>query len=93
LWFLAVASAQQPCTTDARHVVNELYRHMLERSAGSDSDGWVQQLQNGTTVREIVRQIAKSPEHTQRFYNPNDGSAANERARGDAVPAHPRPAA
>ena len=28
-----VAAAQQPCTTDARRVVDELYRHMLERSA------------------------------------------------------------
>ena len=28
----ASASAQQPCTTDARHVVDEMYRHMLERT-------------------------------------------------------------
>jgi Ca2+-binding EF-hand superfamily protein len=75
-----VASAQQPCTTDARHVVNELYRHMLERSAGPDSDAWVQQLQSGTTVREIVRRIAKSPEHAQRFYNPGEGAVAHEHA-------------
>jgi len=34
----AVAAAQQPCTTDARNVVNELYRHMLERQADPASD-------------------------------------------------------
>ena len=31
LLFPSVAAAQQPCTTDPRQVVNELYRHMLER--------------------------------------------------------------
>ena len=75
-----VALAQQPCTTDARHVVDELYRHMLERSADAGSNGWVDQLMRGTTVREIVRQIAASPEHQQRFYNPGEGAQANERA-------------
>ena len=80
--FPAVALAQQPCTTDARHVVDELYRHMLERSADPGSAGWVDKLQSGTTVRDIVRQIATSPEHVQRFYNPAEGAVANERAVG-----------
>jgi Ca2+-binding EF-hand superfamily protein len=76
-----VALAQQPCTTDARQVVNELYRHMLERSADPSSAGWVEKLQNGTaTVRDLVRNIANSPEHAQRFYNPGEGSMAHERA-------------
>src|SRR5258706_15583561 len=78
----AVAFAQQPCTPDARHVVDDLYRHMLERSADPSSAGWVDKLQSGTTVREIVRQIATSPEHMQRFYNPAEGAVANERAVG-----------
>lgn len=69
-----VAAAQQPCTTDARHVVDELYRHILERSADAGAQGWVDRLNNGTTVREVVRQIAKSPEHLQRF---NEGANAN----------------
>ncbi|MBI4263322.1 MAG: hypothetical protein HY657_03015 [Acidobacteria bacterium] len=48
----SVAAAQQPCTTDANHVVAELYRHMLERSTDSDSAHWVQQLERGRlTVR------------------------------------------
>lgn len=64
----ALASAQQPCTTDARQVVNELYRHVLERSSDPSAEHWVQQLASGNaTVREVVRQIAMSPEHTQRF--------------------------
>ena len=75
-----VSSAQQPCTTDARRVVDELYRHMLERAADPGSAGWVTRLQSGTTVREIVREIAKSSEHAQRFYNPGEGAVAHERA-------------
>jgi hypothetical protein len=65
----SVALAQQPCTPDARHVVNELYRHMLERQADPGSAHWVQQLESGRlTVREVVRAIAKSPEHRERFH-------------------------
>jgi Ca2+-binding EF-hand superfamily protein len=76
----AVSWAQQPCTTDARRVVDELYRHMLERAADPGSASWVNRLQSGTTVREIVREIAKSTEHAQRFYNPGEGEVAHERA-------------
>ena len=76
------AMAQQPCTTDARHVVDELYRHMLERTADASSQGWVDRLTSGTTVREIVRQIAQSPEHMQRFLNSSEGASANRNAIG-----------
>jgi len=75
-----VAMAQQPCTTDARRVVDELYRHMLERSADAGAQGWVDRLNSGTTVREVVRQIAQSPEHMQRFFNASEGSTANQNA-------------
>jgi len=75
-----VALAQQPCTTDARRVVDELYRHMLERTADSSSQAWIDRLQSGTTVREIVRQIAQSPEHMQRFFNASEGATANQNA-------------
>src|SRR6185436_10462332 len=76
----SLAGAQQPCTPDARRVVDELYRHMLERGADPGSAAWVNRLESGTTVREIVREIAKSSEHGQRFYNPGDGAQAHERA-------------
>jgi Ca2+-binding EF-hand superfamily protein len=69
----SVALAQQPCTTDARQVVNEIYRHMLERGADAGSNAWVQQLERGGTVREVVRAIALSDEHQQRFWRPEAG--------------------
>jgi hypothetical protein len=65
----SLATAQQPCTTDARQVVEQIYRQVLERSADAGSSVWVDRLNNGTTVREIVRSVAKSPEHLQRFGN------------------------
>lgn len=69
-------AAQQPCTTDARHVVNELYRHMLERQADTGSAHWVQQLENGRmTVRDVVHGIATSPEYTQRFIRTEAGES------------------
>jgi hypothetical protein len=76
----AISSAQQPCTTDARQVVNELYRHILERSADAGSQGWADKLQGGMTVRQLAHALVDSPEHMQRFYNPNEGAVANERA-------------
>ena len=69
----SVASAQQPCTTDARQVVNELYRHMLERGADAGSNAWVNHLQQGGTVRDLVRAIALSDEHEQRFWRQESG--------------------
>ena len=76
LMFVPAVASAQPCTTDARRVVDELYRHMLERSADPSSAGMVQQLTNGNvTVRELVRDIATSPEHTQRFYHSSENDA------------------
>jgi Ca2+-binding EF-hand superfamily protein len=70
----AVVAAQQQCTPDAREVVDQLYRHMLERQADAASAGWVQQLESGRTeVRGVVREIAKSPEYVRRFYYTEDG--------------------
>jgi hypothetical protein len=58
--------AQQPCTADAREVVNELYRYMLERQTDRGSAEWAQQLETGgMTVGDVVRQIANSAEHMQ----------------------------
>jgi Ca2+-binding EF-hand superfamily protein len=68
----ALASAQQPCTADADSAVDAIYRQVLERPAGGDGNALAEQLRTGqTSVREIVRQIAKSPEHRQRFLNTN----------------------
>jgi hypothetical protein len=64
----SVASAQQPCTTDANRVVSELYRHIMERAPDAGAQHWVQQLSNGNmTVRDVVRNLVTSEEHRQRF--------------------------
>jgi hypothetical protein len=56
---------------------------MLERQPDAESAQWVRELQSGgLTVREVVRRIANSPEHTQRFLqaDTNDESPAYERS-------------
>lgn len=69
------ASAQQPCTSDADSTVDAIYRRVLERPAGGEGNQRAAQLRNGqTTVRQLVREVAKSPEHRERFLivnNPN----------------------
>lgn len=79
-----LATAQQPCTTDARRIVDELYRHILERSADAASSDMVRRLESGrATVRDLVRELAKSREHTQRFFRTESGeSRPYERAVG-----------
>ncbi len=77
----ALASAQQPCTSDADSTVDAVYRLLLERPAGGEGNARAEQLRSGqTTVREIVREIAQSPEHRQRFLMTN-----NDSARANAV--------
>ena len=72
----SMAAAQQPCTSDARQVVNEIYRHVLERQADARSADWVRQLESGRmTVREVVRAIATSPEYMHRFVYTEPGEA------------------
>jgi len=76
-------AAQPPCTTDARRVVDEIYRHTLERAPDPGSGTHVERLANGSaTVRDLVRLVAKSPEHTQRFFSPGQGRGERERAVG-----------
>src|SRR5688572_3126251 len=78
----SVASAQQPCTTDANRVVSELYRHILERAPDAGAQTWQQQLANGSmTVRQGVRNLVTSQEYMQRFGQPEAGEAVTyERA-------------
>lgn len=62
------ASWAQDCTPDARRVVDAIYRQVLERNANGEGSTAVSQLNSGSTnVRELVRNIAKSNEHRQRF--------------------------
>src|SRR5687768_411647 len=58
----------QTCTPDARAVVDAAYRQVLERPSNGEGGSWVTQLNAGQlSVRELVRSIAKSPEHIRRF--------------------------
>jgi hypothetical protein len=58
----------QNCTPNARQVVDAIYRQVLERNANGEGGTAVTQLANGqTTVRELVRNIANSKEHVDRF--------------------------
>lgn len=81
--FPGVAAAQAPCTPDARRVVDEIYRHMLERAPDPGSATHVERLAaGGTTVRDLVRLVAKSPEHMQRFFPPGQARDEREQAVG-----------
>ena len=64
---LALAPAHawaQQCTTDPGNVIEAIYVQLLERpTANNEGADWAEQLRNGRTVREVVRQIAHSPEH------------------------------
>jgi hypothetical protein len=60
--------AQQPCTTSAPQVVDDIYKQVLERPADPASAGFSRALGSGQlTVREIVERVAQSPEHLARF--------------------------
>jgi Ca2+-binding EF-hand superfamily protein len=73
----ALAWAQQPCTPNADSVVDSIYRQLLQRPAGGEGNARAEQLRNGQiSVREIVRDIAKSQEHADRFLPANDRAQA-----------------
>jgi Ca2+-binding EF-hand superfamily protein len=66
----------QDCVTNARRVVDAIYRQVLERNPNGEGATAVTQLGAGqTTVREVVRSVAKSPEHLMRFM---PGSRSND---------------
>src|SRR6188768_1138759 len=62
---LPVHAWAQQCTSNANTVVDAIYRQILNRPGTPDAKDWVTQLNNGDTVKELVRQIAKSPEHLE----------------------------
>jgi hypothetical protein len=66
----------QDCTTDARRIVDAIYRQVLERPENGDGARDISQLASGqTTVREVVRRVATSAEHVHRFMTGNGASA------------------
>jgi Ca2+-binding EF-hand superfamily protein len=59
----------QDCTSSAPQVVDDIYQQVLERPADQASAALTQALVSGRmTVRDIVAQVAKSPEHAERFF-------------------------
>ena len=75
VWFVAMsgapALAQDPCVTSAPQVVDDVYQHVLKRSADPGSAGLSQQLASGQmTVRDVVAILAHSEEYASRFFWP-----------------------
>src|SRR5687767_931011 len=67
---VAPASAQS-CTNDAGQIVDSLYRQILEREPDATSRQFVPQLAGGrTTVRQLAAELAKSPEHRAKLWEP-----------------------
>jgi hypothetical protein len=76
------ALAQQPCTTDARYVVDQTYRAVLERGADRGAASQISRLQAGTaTVRDIVRELAQSREHTSQSGRRGDPAGDEQTVR------------
>jgi hypothetical protein len=71
----SLARAQDYCTANAESVVDAVYRQVLERPVGGEGAELAARLDVGKiSVKEIVRRIAKSPEHRQRFLLPGGRS-------------------
>ena len=59
----SLAVAQQPCTADARQVIEQVYRQVLERSADPRASDWLDQFEQGrygSRNRSRHRQIART---------------------------------
>jgi Ca2+-binding EF-hand superfamily protein len=62
-------AAQGDCVPNAARLVDDIYQQVLERSADRSSAPLTEGLAAGRlTIRDIVRQVASSPEHGERFF-------------------------
>jgi hypothetical protein len=66
----AVPSSAQTCTTDAGEVAAALYRQILEREPDNSSQLAPQLAARRLTVRQAVAELARSPEHRVRLWEP-----------------------
>lgn len=65
----AAAEPQSNCEPNPAKVVDDIFHQVLERPADPASAGMTQSLAAGTTtVRQIVAQVAKSPEHAEKVF-------------------------
>jgi hypothetical protein len=66
---IAAPATTAECVSNPARVVDDVYQQVLERSADEASAGMTQALASGRmTVRDIVAQVAKSPEHGEQFF-------------------------
>ncbi|MGH9346065.1 MAG: phycobilisome rod-core linker polypeptide [Vicinamibacterales bacterium] len=67
---VAQATGQsRECEPNPARVVDDIYQQVLERSADQASAGMTRALAAGRmTVRDLVAQLAKSPEHAEQFF-------------------------
>jgi hypothetical protein len=84
----AAPATNAECVANPARVVDDIYQQVLERSADEASAGMTQALASGRmTVRDIVAQAAKSPEHGEQFFWKPAVSALYQRLLGrDADP-------
>lgn len=62
-------SAQGDCVSSAPRLVDDIYQQVLERSADRSSASLTEGLASGRlTIRDVVRQVASSSEHADRFF-------------------------
>jgi ADP-ribosylglycohydrolase len=66
----AVPGFAQNCTTDAGEVAAALYRQILERERDNSSQLAQQLATRRLTVRQAVAELARSPEHRARLWEP-----------------------
>jgi hypothetical protein len=65
------AAAQEACVASAPEVVDDVYKHLLQRPADPGSAGLANALGSGRmAVRDVVAAVAKSPEYETRFFWP-----------------------
>ncbi len=66
----AVPASAQTCTGDAAEVAAALYRQILEREPDNSSQLAQQLAARRVTVRQAVAELARSPEHRARLWEP-----------------------
>jgi hypothetical protein len=88
---MCAAPAAAQCTNNAGEIVDALYRQILERQPDFNSSGHVQQLTSGRlTVRQLAAELAKSPEHRARLWEPVVAATFRQVRNGAPDPEHVR---
>lgn len=66
---VGTSGLRQDCTSNPAQIVDDVFQQVLERPADPASASMTQALASGSmTVRQIVAQVAKSPEHAEKIF-------------------------